>query len=233
MNVFPRFLIVLALAFSSVFALAQSTAGNPDKIYGHDPLLYNGRIYSFFPPEGTGGNQYLNDEFDKQGSLKVRGVTFTNLALNYDIYNQLVVLEYKNNLGSTELIEVSAAWLEEFNLGGRHFEIKNGTDTTRRIFQVLGEGTEKILIFHRKDLKLDTRTASKDHFFADAIREMYVETGNKTLRFKNNRSFVSDFSLGRQDAVKKYLRKHKIRVKKASDYLMTELINYCNTLNGS
>ncbi len=41
-----------------------------DDVYGSDPLLYNGRYYTFFPPPNTGGNQYLTDRSLKQDLLQ-------------------------------------------------------------------------------------------------------------------------------------------------------------------
>lgn len=214
-------------------AFSQTIADSPDQVYGNDPLLYNGKIYSFFPQTGTVGSQYLYNVFDNQGSVTLRGITYTNLSLNYDAYNQLVVLKYKNANGTPGLIEISGAWLEKFDLGGRHFEIVTAADTTKRIYQVFGNGTQKIMYYYRKELRIDTRTASKDHFFANPEIEKYVKIDKQLIRFKNNRGFIAAFSLPQQEQIKKYLRKHKIKVKKSNDYTTNELINYCNSLTGS
>jgi hypothetical protein len=226
-------LLLPILVFTSVIVFAQATTYNPDKVYGYDPLLYNGRIYAFFPPAGTGGTQYLYDKFDTTGSITLRGITYSNLALNYDIYNQQLILKYKNALGTSDLIQISAAWLEKFEVGGRQFKFETITDTTRRIYQVIGIGASKVLYNYKKELLLDTRLGSIDHYFPDAIREMYVTTDGRMAKFKNNRSFVTAFSQPMQSPIKKYLRKNKIKVKKVKDNVMTELINFCNTLNGS
>jgi hypothetical protein len=233
MKLFRRQILVILLAFSSLISFAQAFEENHDRIYGYDPLLYNGRIYTFSPQPGTIGTQFLYPDFDKKGTATLRGIVYSDLTINYDVYNQQLVLKYVNSIGSGSQIEVSEAWLESFELYGSHFEILSTIDTTKRIFQVLGKGKVKIAYYRRKELALDTRTSSRNHFFSDPLLERFVMIGSKMDKYKNNRSFVAIFNPVQQDIIKKYLRKNKIKVKKANDMLMTDLINYCNTLGGS
>ena len=215
-----RLLVVMAMVLVAIHSIAQKTATLTDRLYGNDPLLYNGKLYAFFPPSGTGGSQYLLEQFDKGGKVTLRGVCYSDCELNYDIYNQKLILRYYSTLGSANLLELSAAWLESFDMAGRHFEIIPGADTSKRIYQVLGNAHEKLLYYYRKDFFVDSRTASKNRCFTDAQREMMVMSRGKMLRYKNNRGFIEAFRKNEQDEIKKYLRKHRIRVRKAN----------CNTL---
>ena len=103
-------------------------------------------------------------------------------------------------------------------------------DTLKRAFQVLGSGTSRILYYWRKDLKLDSFYGAKNHIFSDAMKEMDISTDNRIMRYWNNKSFYSVFGVANSLAVKEYLRKRNINVKKANDKVMTELIYYCNSL---
>ena len=199
-------------------------------VYGLDPSLYNGRHYTFFPPLNTGGNQYFSGVRFETGSATIRGVTYNELALNYDIYNQQLILEYKNNLGAPSLIIISDAWLESFSFKGLNFEIISSQDTLKRIYQVFGERPNRIFYFWKKILNLENFQGSKNHNFSSARKEMNVYTGNQILRYRNNKTFYSLFGSDKGIAIKDYLRKNRINVKKASDQKMTELILFCNTL---
>ena len=110
------------------------------------------------------------------------------------------------------------------------FEMISVQDTLKRIFQALGKGTSRILYYWTKDLKLDSFYGAKNHVFSDARREMNILTGSQTMRYWNNRSFYSVFGNKRGLAIKEYMRKRKINVKRAVDQTMTELIYYCNSL---
>jgi hypothetical protein len=218
----------LFLNFSGISA--QQSSIRVDNVYGFDPSLYNGRQYTFFPPLNTGGNQYFSGLRFETGSAIIRGKTYKELALNYDIYNQQLILEYKNKLGATSLIIVSDAWLKSFSFKGLNFEIISFQDTLKRIFQVLGEGPNRILYYWEKNLKLDSFQGSKNHIFSQAKKVMNVYSGNQILRYWNNKSFYCLFPSEIKIAVKEYLHKRKINVKKADDNTMSKLIYYCNTL---
>ena len=231
--ILSRIFLFLAIALGSVDAFAQSVAKDPDQAYGYDPLLYNGLVYYFYSTPGTGGTQYLFDDFDPQGSITVRGVTYTNQALNLDIFNQKLILKYKNTVGSSNLIEISFAWLESFEIKGRHFELVATADTTKEIYQVIGEGPSKVLYYQSKKLLIQSFIESTSHAYSQVQKVMYVFNGHEKIRYKNNRSFVNAFSPAQHDMIRKFIRKHNLTVQKAKDPEMTELINYCNTLTGS
>lgn len=233
MKLFPRQILILLLAFSSLICFAQVSEENHDRLYGYDPLLYNGRIYTFFPEPGTEGTQFLYTDFDANGIVTLRGISYRDVTINYDVYNQQLVLKYVNAIGSGSEIEISEAWLESFELHGSHFEILSTVDTTKRIYQVIGNGKAKIAYYRLKELPLDTRTSSRNRYFTDPIIVRYVMIGDKMDKFKNNRSFVDIFNPSLQDLIKKYLKRNKIKVKKANDPEVTGLINYCNTLIGN
>jgi hypothetical protein len=233
MTFFSRLAIIYIFLFISISGVvAQHNKISIDEVYGSDPLLYNGRVYRFFPPLNTLGNQFFADPQFEAGSVTIRGVVYTSLKLNYDIYNQQLILEYKNNLGATSLIVVSDAWLENFSFKGLNFEMITLQDTIKRIFQVLGTGPNKILFSWKKALDLESSYGSKNHAFSKPKKEMNLLTGNKILKYWNNKSFYYLLAPEIKTNVKDYIHRHKIKVKKASDQTMTELIYYCNTLYG-
>lgn len=232
MTLLPRIVLLFMMVVFSTTIIAQKSSDTYDPLYGFDPLLYNGRMYYFYPQPGTGGNQYLHDEFDTKGSVTLRGITYTNQTINFDIYNQQLVLKYKDAIGSTKVIEVSYAWLESFILKGSRFEVYTDANSAKRIYQVIGTGDKKIMYFNQKDLLLHSQTITGLYYFSKIRKETYVLNGDLIVKFKNNNGFVSAFNPSDQIAVKKYLRKQNINVKKANDIILTELINYCKTLDG-
>jgi hypothetical protein len=225
-----RTVISFFLLFNLSGISAQQSGIGGDDVYGFDPSLYNGRSYTFFLPLSTGGNQYLSGRDFELGSATIRGVTYSDLALNYDIYNQHLILQYTNNLGARNLIVISDAWLESFSFKNLNFEMIPSQDTLKRIFQVLGAGPNRILYFWRKKLELDNIQGSKNYSFSAARKEMNVYIGNQILRFWNNKEFYSLFDSDKRITIKRYLRKNRINVKKATDQTMTGLIYYCNSL---
>ena len=228
-----RYFLIPMIVLWAFSASAQVTKKNSDQIYGFDPLLYNGRVYYFYPKPGTLGSQYLFNTFDEGGSITVRGVTFTNLVLNYDIYNQKLVLKYINAIGSNTLIEISFATLEKASLGGSNFEVVTDANSSSRLYQLIGNGNEKIMIYRSKELLMDNMKSNRNRYFSKGSKEMFLMTNDRLISFRNNRSFVKAFNISRQSFIKTYIHSQRINIKKASDQSMTGLINYCNTLSGS
>jgi hypothetical protein len=232
MKSLPGILLLLLLAVVSIAAVAQVPSGSQDPVYGFDPFLYNGRMYYFSPQPGTLGTQYLSGEFDSRGSVTVKGVTYANLVLNYDLYNQQLIMEYRNSLGSSCLVAISDAWLESFTLGGSYFEIVTEANADKRIYQVLGKGPAKVMYYRNRELLIDNMKSSKNHYFSTIRIKKYLQIQGNLTSYYTNWNFVKAFNPGIQNLIKKYIRNHSINVKEASDFSMTDLINYCNTLPG-
>jgi hypothetical protein len=217
--------------FTIAGVYAQPSDAVPDKVYGLDPLLHNGKYYTNLLPAGTGGTPFFSGPDFVKGLVVIRGNTYDNLLLKYDVFNRQLILLYKNSAGADNQIVISDAWLESFNLGATHFEMLAIQDTVKRIYQVIGAGPDRIVYSWSKELALDTRLGATNHEFSDPKKDSFLLTGAKLLKYKSNRSFTALFVPEKQAAVKKHLRQQRVKVKKAGDWPMTELINYCNTIS--
>jgi len=211
-------------------ANAQVSISSLDKAYGLDPLLYNGKRYSYFPPPETKGTQFFNGPEAVSGTLYIRGKSFDQIQLKYDVFNQQIILLYKNNLGNENQLVVSDAWLEAFDLNDKHFELIALEDTTKNIYQVLGRGDKRALYAWHKNVFLDTRYGATNHIFAKATKLMYLYDGKTQLKYKNNRSFTKLFRKDDQPELRKFMRKNHIDVKKGDDPQIIQLLKFCNTL---
>jgi len=227
-----RFFLLLLTALVSITGFTQAPSANHDPVYGYDALLYNGKIYYYNSGAKTSGTPFLSDEFDAHGSVTVRDVTYSNVTINYDIYNQQLILKYPDAIGSTKLIEISQAWLKSFVLNGSLYEFYLRADSTKRIYQVVGSGNYRVLYYQRKDLEIDNTSSSGRRYFSEIQQESYVQINNQLHRYKNNGSFIKAFSKTQQDLIKTYIRRQNTDVRKANILKMTDLINYCNTLAG-
>jgi hypothetical protein len=209
---------------------AQFTMMTDNQIYGLDPLLYNGRLYSYFVPASTKGTPFIMGPEYNTGSVTIRGITYNDLLLNYDIYNQQLILQFKALAGNEQLLVISEAWLEAFTLGDKHFEFLPIEDSTNQLSQVLGDGKIRVLYTWKKNLSLDNSYGATNYIFSKPLREFYLVTDSDLEKYKNNRSFTALFDPVNQSLVKKYLRQQKIKMKKANDREIIKLLNYCNTL---
>ncbi len=203
---------------------SQNAATTLDKIYGLDQTLYNGKKYAYFLPQGTKGDQYLLSPQFIEGSLTIKGKCYGGTYLNYDLFNQQLLLQYKDKSGAVKVIEVSKAWLESFRIGDKHFEFLD-LGQGPRFYQVLGNGPVKILYYWRKDLAQDATVGSSGYLFSSAVKESFLLKDGQLQSFRTNKSLVRLFDKESWPEIKSYLRKNKIKVRKASDQAIAKMIN--------
>lgn len=226
-------LFFLIVTFAGVKSYGQTPVLTANRIYGLNPLLYNGKFYTFFTPVNTRGSQFIDGPVFVKGSVDIRGGKFNNVLLNYDIHNQQVVLKYKTQMNNMMEIVLSNVWLKSFNLGNKYFEVLTFPGVKSRIYQVIGKGHYEILYTWRKDYNLSNSYGATNFAFSKPVRDSYLKSGNKLLHFKSNKSFVDLFRPENRSVLNKYLRRNKIklnRLKKSRLQTVERLINYCNTL---
>lgn len=222
------FLVLVLFSFSGKL-ISQDAAKVLDRVYGLDQLLYNGKKYSYFLPPGTGGNQFLFSPDFIKGEVTIKGELFKGIDLNYDIYNQQLLLQYANETGASEMLEISKAWLESFRLGDMEFKYLTFTDGPR-YYQVVGNGPAYILFYWWKELKLDVSYSGGHHTFTPPARYQYVLVNNDLHPFRNKRSLVAAFDPALKSQIRNYIHHNKIKLKKASDQTMAALINFIGNL---
>lgn len=221
---FILFFPLLLLHYSSQ---AQSKI---DSVYGLNPLLYNGQIYSYAIPPSVKGNQYLTDKNFTSGTIKINDKTFTNLQLNYDIYNQEVLLQFELNY-KMQVIKLCKEKIKEFTLGHKKFQLmKEQESTDKKIYQVFGEGKYKVLYHWKKELKLSNTSANTYYLFTKPQKTMYLQFNNQKHKFRNNRTFLSLFNKSNKNKIKKTIKQNGLNIKNISDIDLIFLINFCNTL---
>jgi hypothetical protein len=200
-----------------------------DAVYGLDQTLYNGKKYLYAPPPGTNGDQYLLSSLYSDGSVTLQGKCFQDVALNYDVYNQELLLLYADKNFPRNVIEVSKAWLTGFSLESMNFKLLT-LEQEPRFYQVLGEDTVRILYFWRKNLGLNDAIGSANFIFKPSVRDSFIFMGGKLNAFWTKKSLIRIFDPQLRPQIKSYLRKNRVNVKKASDQQMTELIRFINTI---
>jgi len=228
MNCHCSLLLIILFSFSGTL-ISQDAVTILDRIYGLDQTLCNGKKYNYFLPSGTNGHQYLFSPDYVVGSVTLKGKCYQDITLNYDIFNQQLLLQYKDETGALNIIEVSKAWLKSFRLGNMNFEFLN-LEQNPRFYQVLGEGPVRILYFWRKNLNLDVVIGSSDFTFTAAVRDSYVFMDGQLKPFRTKRKLIGLFDPGHRQEIKSYLRKNKVKVKKASDQTMEEMITFIGNI---
>lgn len=201
-----------------------------DKIYGLNPALYNGELYTSFYNYNILGSQFFIDNNFVKGDVIIRGVTYKDLDLNYDVYNQALLLRYNTTENSYNIIELSKAWLQRFSLGNNHFVVRFLPDNSQKIYQVIGNDSVAIMNYWTKKIDVEDSFIEFSGLTFKTFKEANVLINNSLFQFKNNKSFIKSFPGKFHEQIRNYIKQHKINVKKASDSTLEELISYCSKI---
>jgi hypothetical protein len=242
-NALIRSLILSFLIFFPGKIFSQDTFSEQDKLYGLDQLVYNGKKYSYFLPSGTGGTQYLDSEvflpgnivFERKGEVEKRGSREAGkqggmeFLLNYDVYNQKLLLKYNDEMGAEQIIEASEAWLKGFTLGPREFILLE-TNNDQHFYQVLGDEKYKVLYFWRKTLKLINTATSSNYTFSAPVKTRFVMINGEIHPFGSKGSFIKLFGPDHRIEIRSYIQSNGISMKNSPDDVISALIDYISNL---
>lgn len=222
-----------SLLFASLYLLpgstpAQDTLAPLDRFYGLDQTLSNGKIYTSYPPYGTKGNQYLVSPEFVPGTVTIQRTVYSDIYLNYDIYNQELLLKVVEASGAQKFIEVSKAWLTGFSLGRKRFELLD-VGKGLSIYQVLGTGNLRILYSWKKSMDLDIAVGSNNYVFTHAARTSYLLKDGILKSYASRGGLIRLFPKEQRKQLRGYLHKNHIRMRGASDDSIEAMIRFMST----
>jgi hypothetical protein len=223
-------LIFIYCLFGAYFL---SVAQQPpvENCYGADATLYNGALYSFYVYPSTEGTPFYQSPAYQTGSCTIRGITYNDVDLNYDVYNQQVIYRYKSTTGGINRIVLSDAWLQSFQFMNQSFVLLSNNDSNTTVYRVIGdefyhENRYRILYHYYKDLTISSGISSQNMRFTPLAREAYLQKDNDIYRFKNNHSFIGLFNRDDQPVIRKYLRQNNINMRKEDDAKVASLLEF-------
>jgi hypothetical protein len=225
---------LILLLFLSNISNSQNKAKKNESIYGLNPVLYNGKIYSFTPSADIKGSPFLftnnkTNEF-ALGQVTIQDSSYKNLLLNYDIYNQKLLIEFTYLGLGKKIIEVSEAWLQNFYINNKKFVVEKSNDNEKKIYQVIGNSEIRFYYYWYNRLEMRSNLDSYTYYFSPPQKKMYLKKIDEILKFTNNKTLLRLFNKEEAEKIKNFLKKKHLKVRKASDEQMLKLITFCNTL---
>ncbi len=223
------FLRIFVIAYS-FFSLGLSAFAQGDKSadLGLDNRLYNGRYYTYFPSSSVGGNQFLKNKEYPKGNVWKMGVEFDNVLLNYDVYNQNIVLKFNDTEGAEKLIAISMANLDSFLLDKKLFVINRTITDDYYIFNKVEYKQCRFLIHYSKELVLKTKLNDIQYEFTKRISTMHYSDGKKYYLVNNNRGLLRVINQDKKKEVKAFLKSKKYKLQKMSEPELLELLIFIN-----
>ena len=167
-----------------------------DGFLGENKLLFNGQVYGYNYTQAE-GHQYLNSPAFERGSITYHGITYQDIELNFDIYNNIVFFPWRDGINN-RLAMFNPGKISRFTINGRKF-----LNLTSKDFQGLESGFyEEVFkgqqyIFLIQNIKRFLTQArdpntNKTHYFARKDRFFLIQDG-LAIEISNKKDVLNSF----------------------------------------
>jgi hypothetical protein len=200
-----------------------------ERLYGSDADLVNGEKY-FYPYTRSEGDPFF---FSGQQSvvIKIHEKEFAGQLVRYDIFNQQVVLDFKDIYGGTTSLVLRNEWVKSFSFEEHYFKRMEGPKGDPAYYQVVVDGPISCVYSWSKDYLLNLSSGVQSYYFTDPLKEAFLVIDHTFFPYRNNKTFLKAFDSEKQKTIKQFMRQSKVKVNKSPDWQMRHLIEYCNTLS--
>ena len=201
-----------------------------DNRYGPSVDLLNGEKYHY-PYRSSRGNPFFKVQGEQDASIQINGRLYENQKIKYDIYNQLMVLDFMDRSGASGSIVMRNEWLDYLIIDGyqfRKFPDENGLE---RFGQVIHEGNFSCVYFWEKEYSPDLHQGDKSYRFSDPLRQSNIVIQDLFYPYSGKRSFLKCFPKPIQLQIKSYLKEYRIKIRKVTNPEMKSLMVFINQLS--
>lgn len=202
-----------------------------EKQYSPYTALINGEKY-YYPYRLAMGNPFFPVNEHNKALVRINERVYENQEIKYDIYNHLVVLEFDDINGASKSIILRNEWLDYFILGNSLFRKFQDEQGSERFGQVIYEGNITCFYFWMKSYQLNTRSGESLYSFSDPIRHSFILINGESRPYTGRHSFLKCFSVKYRPQIKTYLKKNRVRIRRASDADMRLLMEFINQIHG-
>lgn len=193
--------------------------------YGSDADLVNGEKY-FYPYSRAKGTPFLYPD-GQTALLRIKGKDFPDQKVNYDVYNQQLVLEYADSYGVINNLVLRIEWVDWVDFGAKLFKKTKGPEGVDTYLQRIYEGRISCYYQWNKLYQLNLTSGTQSYYFTDPVRSSYLLKDGVFIDYRTNRTFLKAFGKTQRKMIKQHLKQNKLKVNKASDIQMAGIVEYC------
>lgn len=219
------------LGFSGLFAQQLSITdylAECERKYGSDADLVNGKKY-YYPYRQSEGDPFLYPE-SREAAILIHDKEFSGQELRYDIYNQKLILDYLDLYGAKSSLVLQDEWVKTFSFGDKHFIRMKDMEGKESYFQLVSGGHLNCVYRWSKNYLLNLSSGISGYYFTEPKKESFLVIGGKFYPYRNNRGFIKALDPGMQRTVKSFIKERRLKVNKAQDAQIRQLVEYCNSL---
>lgn len=236
---FIRYLLIVLISTAFLLASAQETneeyskyISKIDSIYGIDDILVNGSLYFPKHPLAQGNPYLISDEWNK-GSIYIKGKTYDDIELKYDLALDKLILRTKLINDKIPKVLLNNELVDSFKIGNQFFINTKWIDQNLQIegfAELIYNNDIVFFIKFRKEYIAQFSENNQYGKYSQIQFGRYLWKDGVVTKVSTRKSLLRYFEENKKE-IKKYLRKHHIKYKKANSKQLFDLINYCNELS--
>ena len=144
-----------------------------ERKYGSDTDLVNGEKY-FYPYKQALGDPFLFPE-SRSAVITIHEKEFEGQLLRYDVFNQMLILDFQNIYGASSSLVLRNEWVESFAFQEKKFKKLEGPDGNPVFYQVVCEGPIDCVYLWSKKYLLNLTSGVQSYYFTDPYKEAFPE----------------------------------------------------------
>jgi len=228
------FSVLLVFIFSGLFSQNQleEIHKHATEVYGIDDLLVNGSVYAPLHPVAYGDPFFVASVFSK-GDLTLVGREFENVDLKFDIEQQKVILMGFVDSVNFKIIVLNDNYIKYFSLHEKHFvNISNhlNNKSIKGFYELIYDGTFVFVKSFEKEFLGTYSNRYPNGKYSETIIEKYIIKDNIKFKIKNKKSIFRVFPEQKFE-IKKFMKDNKIKLRKASNTSLNNLMRYCDEVS--
>lgn len=190
-------------------------------------LLYNGVEYKPFP-EPYEGHPFFESEYVEVGSVFYDGELYENVAMQYDLLDDLLVLEHYDQNGYVALMKPHQDKIKSFRVLDHNFISIDGDSTSGILkdgfYELLYDGSVKVLAKRKKSVVRDYEYSQLIISFPQK-NNYYLVNNGRYYPLKNKGALVKALQ-GNKKLLNDYARKNQLDFGNNKEKLFVALAAY-------
>ncbi len=191
-------------------------------------ILYNGRVWEnlyYMVKE----DQFLFSKVFLPGSLTIRGKTFTNVSIMYDIYKD----EILTPISPRGILQLNKEMVDSFSLrfqNKSYLFIRMPEDSLKGLkgyLNVIYKGKTALYIKYEKKIEKLGDEGKYDKFYQ--VRQIYLVKDNRINLITSKRDLINVLNEDKE-LIKDFIKKNKLTVSKENPESYIPVIRYFDTI---
>lgn len=194
-------------------------------------MLYNGSEYNPFP-EPYEEFPYFGSEYWEEGSVKYYGNVYDDVAMQYDLINDLLVIEHYDQSGYMAEVALHSEKVDYFRMLGHTF-VRIGPDAPEGdvlrpgFYDLLYDGPNKILCKRRKTVHEEIESGALKVRFLERSNLFLVRDG-QVFPLKSKRSLLKILADKRR-LLNQFVRR-EVTDFRNKEKLLVDMVRYYDSL---